>query len=474
MLDNKKKTPSFLVSLIPIIVVAVALGLSVFVYDTKPHPPLLLGIMVVAFIAICHKYKWQELKTSIIDSISKALPAIIILLIIGMLIGTWIGGGVVPALMYYGFYIFQDAWFLPSILILSALISVVTGSSWTTAGTVGVAAIGLGQGLGIPLPMIAGAVVSGSFFGDKISPLSDSTNLTPSILDVDIYQHVKHMLLTTLPVFAVAIVFYSVMGLFYLDTSAGGVDVSEYQRHIAQSFNFSYALIIPPLAVIALIIFKVPAIPSLTIGVVLGAAMQIFVQGDDIGVVFKTLYGGVEINSDWQQMDNLFSRGGMSSMYSVIALAIVALPFGGLMHDTGMLKSIVAKFASFINKRGPLVLTTILTSLFINIFGANQYLSVILPGQMYKENYKLINLHRKNLTRALEGGGTLTAPLIPWNSSGVFMLSVLGVRPLEYAPYAIICWLTMIVVVVYAYANITMTKCTEESEEVLHKACSRY
>ncbi|MDR5659638.1 Na+/H+ antiporter NhaC [Serpentinicella sp. ANB-PHB4] len=461
---NQTTIPSFWISLVPFIVMGLSLGVSVFLYDTEPHSSLILGTITVAAIGYYYNHSWDQIEKSIVSSISRAISAIIILLIIGMLIGTWIASGVVPALMYYGFYVFSETWFLPSILVLCSFISVVTGSSWTTAGTIGVAAIGIGQGLGIPAHIIAGAVVSGAFFGDKLSPLSDSTNLTPSLLKVDLYEHIKHMLYTTVPSFVIALILYAIIGIFFIE-GGNGIDVSDYQSAIAENFRLSYWLIIPPAAVVTLILFKVPAIPSLAVGVLLGSMVQIIAQGSNLGEVFETLYHGVEISTGWDEMDELLSRGGMSSMYSVVALAIVALPFGGLMNDTGMLSAIVSKMTAFLNTRGPLVLTTALTSIFINIFGANQYLAVILPGQMYEEHYKKLDLHNKNLTRALEGGGTLTAPLIPWNSSGAFMLSVLAVDPLKYAPYAFVCWLTFIVATAFAYFNVTMEKQSPKTEE---------
>ncbi|KJF25421.1 hypothetical protein TZ02_18800 [Clostridium aceticum] len=452
----KTKTPSFGISLIPFIVITTSLGVSTFQYNAEPHPSLMLGTISVAMIGFFHGYSWKSIEKSIVSSISKAISAIIILLIIGMLIGVWIASGVVPALMYYGFYIFNASWFLPSILILSSFISVVTGSSWTTAGTIGVAAIGIGQGLGIPVHIIAGAIVSGAFFGDKLSPLSDSTNLTPSLLEVDLYDHIKHMLYTTIPSFLIALILYAILGLFFIEGTGNGIDVGEYQSAIAENFQLSLWLLVPPICVIVMILLKLPAIPSLAMGVLLGSLVQISVQGNNLGEIFQTLYHGAETSTGWGEMDNLLSQGGMSSMYSVVALAIVALPFGGLMNDVGILQSIVTKMTLVLSSRGSVVLTTLVTSIAVNIFAANQYLAVILPGQMYKDHYQELNLHSKNLTRALEGGGTLTAPLIPWNSSGAFMLSVLGVNPLSYAPYAFICWLTAVIIAIFAYANLTM------------------
>ncbi|MDQ2085555.1 Na+/H+ antiporter NhaC [Herbivorax sp. ANBcel31] len=450
--------PPFWLSIIPILVMIVSLALSVFIYDAQPHISLLLGSTAAGLVAVIHGQKWKNIEKGFVNSIKRAIPSLIILLIIGMIISVWIASGIVPALMYFGFNIFLPYWFLPVILIFCSFMSVITGSSWTTAGTIGVAAIGIGQGLGIPAPAIAGAVVSGSFFGDKLSPMSDSTNLTPSVLGVDLYEHIKHMLYTTIPSLIISLIAYTVLGYFLVDGNTDASLVSKYQDMLINNFTFSPLLIIPPVIVVTMVLFKLPAIPSLIAGVISGGIMQVFVQGQSLQEVFNILYEGFSISTGWDEMDDLLSRGGMTSMYSVVSLAIMALSFGGIMNRCGMLDSLVLKMTKLVKNSGNLILTTLLTSISINIFAANQYLAVIIPGQMYEDSYKRLGLSNKNLTRTLEGGGTLTAPLIPWNSSGVFMYSVLAVNPLAYAPYAFVCWLTSIVIAFFGYRNITMDK----------------
>ncbi|MCD8510877.1 MAG: Na+/H+ antiporter NhaC [Bacillus sp. (in: Bacteria)] len=331
-----------------------------------------------------------------------------------------------------------------------------TGSSWTTAGTAGVAVIAVGEGIGVPVEMIAGAVVSGSFFGDKLSPLSDSTNLTPAIVGVELYEHIKHMLYTTLPAYLIGIVFFTVLGFGLSNGETSQQQAGELQSVLAETFVFSPWLLIPPLVVIAMILFKMPAIPSLIVGVVLGSTMYVFVQGASTSEMLETLYGGYSIETGSETMDEILSQGGMSSMYSIIALAMIALAAGGVMNKCLMLHSIVLGMMKFVKSTGNLISTTLASGIFINVFSANQYLAVIIPGQMFKESYEKKELHQKNLSRAMEGSGTLTAPLIPWNSSGMFMLSVLSVSPVAFAPYAIVCWLTPIIAAIYGYFNITM------------------
>lgn len=461
--DNS--TPPIWLSLIPVIIIAVSLAFSVFIYEAEPHFSMLLGSAAAGICAYAWGYKWKDIKEGFKKSISRTAPSLLILLIIGMLISVWIASGIVPALMYLGFYVFVAEWFLPLILFFCCIMALVTGSSWSTIGTIGVAALGVSEGLGVPLHITAGAVVSGSFFGDKLSPMSDTTNLTPSVLGVNLYEHIRHMLYTTLPALLVTAVIFTVIGFLINGDNGNGGDVSLYIEGIEDNFRLSPWLIIPPLVVITLIINRVPALPSLLAGVLLGGAAFILLQGGTVGELLNTIHSGYVLDSPNEEINELFSRGGMESMYNVVALALVALVFGGIMNRTGMLHSIVLSITPLITSVGNLTLTVLSASLFINIFGANQYLSVILPGQMFEECYRDKKLKLKNLTRTLEAGGTLTSPLIPWNSSAVFVHSALGVPVLAYAPYAFLCWITFIFAAIWGYTGVSMEKLEGDKEE---------
>ncbi len=449
--------PPISLSLLPILTTALALWLSIFRFDTQPHFALFLGATVAGLCARIHGCSWEVIREGFKHAVCRTIPALLILLIIGMLIGVWIASGIVPVLMYIGFEFLTARWFLPLMLLLCSAMSLITGSSWTTIGTIGVAAIGVSEGLGVPVAMTAGAVVSGAFFGDKISPMSDSTNLTSSVLGVNLFDHIRHMLYSTLPALAISLLVFTVMGLI-ASGSGEASDVSLYSESIRSHFNMSPWLLIPPVAVITLIVLKIPAIPCLIAGLLLGGLAYLLLQGGDLATLFETIHTGFVIDTGDADMDALFSRGGMDSMYDVVALALVSLSFGGIMDRTGMLHSIVLKLSKFVGTVGNLTATVLGTSLLVNIVGSNQYLAVILPGQMYEECYREKNLKLKNLTRTLEGGGTLTAPLIPWNSSGVFVYSALGVSAAAYAPYAILCWLTAIIVAFLGYTGLSMDK----------------
>jgi len=458
-------TPPLWLALIPILVTGLSLGFSVFLYEAEPHFSLLLGAAAAGICAYAWGYEWSDIKDGFKRSISRTAPSLIILLIIGMLISVWIASGIVPALMYMGLNIFVAQWFLPLILFFCCIMALVTGSSWSTIGTIGVAALGVSEGLGIPLHITAGAVVSGSFFGDKLSPMSDTTNITPSVLGVNLYDHIRHMLYTTLPALLITAVIFTIIGLMLDGDSGGNGDIGLYTEGIVENFRLSPWLIIPPIIVITLIVSKVPALPSLFSGVLLGGLAYLVLQGGTTGELLSFIHSGYVLESPNEEINELFSRGGMESMYNVVALAMFALIFGGIMNRSGMLHSIVLSITSLITSVGNLTLSVLCTSLLINIFGANQYLAVILPGQMFEECYRTKNLKLKNLTRTLEAGGTLTSPLIPWNSSAVFVYSALGVPVIAYAPYAFLCWITFIVAAVLGYSGISMHRLKEDAEE---------
>lgn len=456
-------TPPYWLSLIPLIVVGIALGFSVFAFDAEPHFALLLGSLSAGLCAYLYGYSWDDIRKGFQDAISRTIPSIIILLIIGMLMAVWIASGIVPVLMYYGFEFFVARWFLPLILLFCSFMALITGSSWSTIGTIGVAAIGVSEGLGVPLAMTAGAVVSGSFFGDKLSPMSDSTNLTPSVLGVNLYDHIKHMLYTTIPTLIISIIIFTVMGFMAVDNGEAA-DIVKYTEGIRENFHFSFWLFVPPFIVVILIVKKIPAIPSLLAGVLLASVAYLIFQGGDFPGLLQTIHSGYTADTGNEELNGLFSRGGMESMYNVISLALVSLAFGGIMDRTGMLHSIVLLLSRFVGTAGNLTVTVLGSSIFVNLFSANQYLAVILPGQMFENSYRDKKLKLKNLTRSLEAGGTMTAPLIPWNSSGVFTYSALGVPVVAYAPYAVLCWLTVVVAIIFGYSGIAMHKIKKHEE----------
>ena len=449
-------------ALIPIIFLIVILSLAVLHWEADPHIPLILATVIAALVAVFMLgFTWGELEEGIIDTIKLAMQASLILMIIGTIIGTWILSGTVPTMIFYGLQILSPSIFLTATAIICAIVSISTGSSWTTAGTVGIALLGIGVSLDIPSGMVAGAIISGAYFGDKLSPLSDTTNLSPAMSGSNLFDHIRSMLYTTVPAFLIALVLYTILGLSY----AGSViDVSQIDiilGALSDSFNLSPLLLLPPIIVIAIVILKVPALPGLITGTILGGIFAMLFQGADFGSVLNAAHYGFEIETGVELVDDLLSRGGLDGMMWTVSLILIALTFGGVLEQTGLLKAVGKSILTLANSTGSLVLTTTLTCIAVNLLAADQYLAIVIPGRMYRQPYKDRNLHASVLSRTLEAGATVTSPLIPWNTCGAFMMATLGVSPFVYAPFAFLNILVPIINIIYGYTGIATRKFDE-------------
>ena len=430
-----------------------------------PHMPIMAAAVFAAIVAIRAGHKWQDIENGMLNTIRMSMQAILILAIIGSIIGTWIVAGVVPTMIYYGLQILSPGIFLLAACILCCIVSLATGSSWTTAGTVGIALIGVGGGLGIPLPMVAGAIVSGAYFGDKMSPLSDTTNLAPAMAGANLFDHVRHMFFTTGPSLVIALVLYGILGMRYAGKELDVTAINELLGAMSAQFTISPLLLIPPIAVIIMVVLKVPAIPGLIGGVVLGGAFAAIFQGAGMSAIIDAAHYGYVSESGIEAVDYLLSRGGLDGMMWTVSLILIAMSFGGVMESTGMLQAIAEKILSFAKSTGSLVLSTVCTCIFVNIVAGDQYLSLVLPGRMFKPMYDEKRLHPKNLSRVLEDAGTLSSALIPWNTCGAFMMSTLGVHPFAYLPYAFLNLINPIISVFYGYTGITMEYLPEEGAQ---------
>lgn len=340
--------------------------------------------------------------------------------------------------------------FLVSISVITALITLAIGSSWSTMGTIGVAGMGIGMSMGIPAPMVAGAIISGSYLGDKMSPLSDTTNLAAGITGTDLFAHIRHMIYTTVPAFLIALGVYWYLGRDFSNAGVDNQQIIDIMNVIQANFVVSPWLLLVPAAVILLVAFKVPALPALIVGVFLGWIAQFTVQGGAIADAVNTLQNGFAIETGNASVDELFSRGGIQDMMYTVSLALIAMAFAGVMEQTGMLHSIVEKILKLARTARSLVVSTVATSFLTNVAAGEQYLSVLLPGRMYKKAYEDKGLHSKNLSRAVEDGGTVTSPLVPWNTCAVFIISALSVHPFEYAPYAVLNFTVPILSIIFA------------------------
>lgn len=449
---------TFWKAMLPIGYLAIALIYTLRFLGGDPHIPILSAAVVGALVAVLSGYKWVDIQEGIVVTIKMSMGAILILMIIGMVIGTWILAGIVPTMIYYGLQLIAPGIFLVATALICAIVSVATGSSWTTAGTVGIALIGVGEGFGIPLPMVAGAIISGAYFGDKMSPLSDTTNLAPAMAGAKLFDHIRHMVYTTGPSLLIALVLYAILGLRYRQSNLDLEGIRLILDGIESHFTVSVWLLLPPLLVIVMVIRRIPAIPGLIGGTVLGGLFAAVFQGSGLTEIVRAAHYGFVSNSGLESVDSLLTRGGLDSMMWTVSLILCAMCLAGVLESTGMLNAIAGRIVRLARNNGSLVTTTILTSIGTNLVAGDQYLSIVVPGRIFKKIYDDRGLKPKNLSRVLEDGGTLSSPLIPWNTCGAFMYTTLGVYPFAYLPFAFMNLINPLVSIFYGFTGITMEK----------------
>lgn len=431
---------------------------SVVKFDTSAHLALVMASVVAGLVGRCLGHAWKTMEEGLIQGITIGLQAILILMVIGMLIATWIHSGIVPLMIYYGLKLLHPSIFLAATCIICGIVSLSTGSSWTTAGTVGVALIGVGQGLEMPLPLVAGAIVSGAYFGDKMSPLSDTTNLAPAVAGSELFEHVRYMIYTTGPALILSLILYTIVGLNLGASETSAASVEAIQSALREHYNLHPLLVLPPLLVIFMVVFRLPALPALLGGVLLGGLMAGMLQGASAAEITIAAFGGYVSQTGMAAVDELLSRGGLTSMLETVALIICALAFGGIMERTGFLGVLAGSVIRLARNTGSLVTATVFTCFGMNILAPDQYLSVVVPGRMYREAYERQGLEPKLLSRTLEDAGTLSSPLVGWNTCGAFMSSTLGVSALAYAPYAFLNLITPVVAIAIAFSGWKIVK----------------
>ncbi|MCC7333361.1 MAG: Na+/H+ antiporter NhaC [Flavobacteriales bacterium] len=478
------KQPTLFQSLIPICVLIGLLVVNVLqvfgndALDGANQLALLIAATVGGIIALTNGMDFEKVMEGVNSSINSAMSAIIILLLIGALAGTWMLSGVVPAMIYYGLDILNPKIFLFATCTICSIVSMATGSSWSTVATVGIALLGIGKALGIGEPIIAGAIISGAYFGDKMSPLSDTTNLAPAMAGTDLFTHVKYMTYTTIPSILITLIIFLIIGLFYT-AEAQGSQVEELQTAIASKFNVTPWLFVVPVVVISLILFKVPAIPALFFGSLLGGAFAILFQGQLINElfadsnVFKSSYKAVvnsmttevSIVTQNELVNELLSSGGMKGMLNTIWLILCAMIFGGVMEVSGMLKRITKSIIGLAKTDGSLIATTTASCIVFNVTASDQYLAIVVPGKMFAEEFKERNLHPKVLSRTLEDSGTVTSALVPWNTCGAYHTGVLGVATGDYFMYSFFNIISPIMTVIFGYFNIKIARINESKQK---------
>lgn len=433
--EKKIRKANFLEALFVFGALIIVMFVSIIFYKQDPHIPMLIGVVIASLVSLKIGYSWSFIEKSMIGGISQAMQSIIILAIIGVLIGVWILSGVVPTMIYYGLKLIHPSIFLVATVIISSITSIATGTSWGTAGTMGIALMGIAKGLGIPTPIAAGAVISGAYFGDKMSPLSDTTNLAPAMAGTDVFTHIKAMAKPTVIAYAITLIIFGYYSFKFRGESSDLVKVSEIIEGLDNNFYISPVLLLPPLIVIISIAKKTPAIPGITLGIIAAAILAPIFQKSNFGEILHCSLEGFTSNTGIVSIDELLTTGGLNNMMSSISLTIIAMMFGGICESTGILEAIVTKIVKNIKSTVGLVITTILTCFVSNATMPEQYISLVVPGRMFKEEYKNRGLHPKLLSSTLESGGTVTSVMIPWNTCGVYMTKVLGVSTVVYLPF---------------------------------------
>lgn len=464
-MTDQSKEASLGLALIPVIFLVAALFITIVILDQPAHIPLILAAAVAAGVAAYLKYEWKAIQDGMVNGINLAMGAILILMVVGTMIGTWISGGIVPSMIFYGLQALSPGIFLVATMIICSIVSLGTGSSWSTAGTVGVALIGVGQGLGIPAAMVAGAIISGAYFGDKMSPLSDTTNLAPAVAGTDLFSHIRHMVYTVVPGYVIALVLYGFLGTRFSGGVLKSQNIETMLSTMKSEFFIHPLLLLPPVLVIVMVVLKVPPLPALLGGAGIGGIFSMVFQSRSLAEVIGSAQIGYISQSGVPMVDDLLTRGGLMSMMETVALIICALSFGGIMERTGMLKVLAAALLKRVRRTGSLVATTVFSCIGMNLIAADQYIAIVVPGRMFKSAYDAKGLHPKNLSRVLENSGTLTSPLIPWNSCGAFMWATLGINPFVYLPFAFLNLAVPLISIFYGYTGITMEKIHETEEE---------
>lgn len=496
-MTTNKKSPSLGLSLLPLLILIALLGTNVYFFsDDATYGPNQIALLLTALVAGGIVYKlgfvWEEIQEGIVKSISSAMGAILILLIIGSLIGTWTLSGIVPAMIYYGLQVLNPQIFLFVACLISAVVSLATGSSWSTVGTVGIALLVIGQALGFHEGLVAGAVISGAYFGDKMSPLSDTTNLAPAMAGTDLFTHIRYMALTTVPSISITLIIFLLIG--FTQTPAEDANIAQVLTIIDGAFNINPFLFIVPVLVIVMIIRKVPALPALSIGTILGGICAMIFQPDAISVVAgikedptflkeaytaitKSMFTGIEVLPDPDSakvslgadrtidLMKLLGGKGMDGMLNTVWLIICAMIFGGVMEVGGLLQRITRSLMVLARGTASLIATTTGTCIFFNLTASDQYLAIVVPGRMYRTAFRDQGLAPQNLSRTLEDSGTVTSVLIPWNTCGAYMSGTLGVSTLVYLPFCFFNIISPLMTVAFAIFKIKIARLMGNEKE---------
>ncbi len=462
-------------ALVPVVILMMLLAYNIFIAggellgEYSNQFILLMGGAIAAIVGFFNKVSLSIMISEILENLKSVFIPIMILFLVGALAGTWLISGVIPAMVYYGLQVLSPTIFLPASVVIAAIISIATGSSWTTSATVGIALVGIGSALGIPTGMIAGAVISGAYFGDKMSPLSDTTNLAPAMAGTDLFTHIRYMSITTVPTIIITLIFFGILSITVETT--GNADVSGLLKTINNTFHISPYLFIVPLVVIGLILTKTKPLVALGVGVVLAAVFAFIFQPDILSslsssnfeAIFNAIFTDTEILTDNDKLNELFTSGGMKGMLWTIFLITCAMVFGGVMDAIGALARITKELLKLAHSVFGLFASTVISCFGLNIIASDQYLAIVIPGKMFKNAFEERGLAPENLSRTLEDSGTVTSVLVPWNTCGAYQSGVLGVSVYDYFIYAMFNYLSPFTTLFFAAFNIKIKQLSEKA-----------
>ena len=465
--------PTILEALIPVVAMLLVLFIGKGVLGFSTEPLLIIVACVAAFIAWRVGCTWDDMLDEISQKIAKGMPAILILITVGAMVGTWMTSGTIPMMIYYGVQIVSPKWLLVTAFLITCLVSVATGTSWGSVATMGVALMGIASALGVNPAATAGAVIAGSYFGDKISPLSDTTNLAPLAAGSNLYEHIGHMFWTTVPATIVSLVVYAIVGL-NANTAAGATSeaVTNMMAQLDQMYDWNILILLPVILVLAGSLLKLPTIPVMILSTVVAGVEGIFMQGISLGNVLTSTVSGFNVTMITRpgfdaanaafEVTKLLNRGGMNGIMSTTLLVFCAFCFAGIMSRAGCLEVVLKAILSVAKTTGSLILATVISCITMALTTGNSYLSILIPGEMFRDAYKERGLHPKNLSRTLEDAGTVFVPLVPWSAAGAYMTATLGIETLDYLPWAILCYTGFIFAIIYGYTGIGIAKLPKE------------
>ena len=456
---KEKITPTFKEAIGLVVAIILIISVSITKFDSVPHLPILFSILLLICYGLLKKVPYRKIESGLVDGAVAGMSAVFLFFFIGILISGWMMSGTIPTLIYVGFNFISPTFFFAIVFVVTAIVGLAIGSSLTTVATVGVAFIGMATTLDLSMAITAGAIVSGAFFGDKMSPLSDTTNLASAIVGVDLFEHIRNMGWTTIPAFVLSLIFFGVLSPKVTLTEVDKISI--FQEGLLETGMIHWYTVIPLIVLLIFTIMKVPALMTLAASSATAVLISFLHQSSDVSEVFKMLYSGFVSTTGIVEIDELLSRGGVEEMLSTIGLVLLALSMGGLLFTLGIIQSLFSKIEKLLKKVSSVIAASALTAIGINVLIGEQYLSILLTGQAFQSQYEKVGLEGKNLSRVMEDAGTVVNPLVPWSVCGVFITTVLGVSTIEYLPFAFFCLLSPILTVLFGFTGKTLTYRTE-------------